>query len=75
MKPPDPNNSGDPRKKVAASMIPSKARPDALADLSIWLQSQWLRHYVMFSALGSETDGKQMARIGTFIDGLKGVRK
>ena len=75
MKPPPPKRNGDPRKEVAAHMIPSEAKPDALADLSIWLQSQWLRHYVMFSALGSETDRKQMARIGTFIDGLKEVRK
>ena len=75
MKPPDPSKSGDPRKEVAAAMIPSEAKPDALADLSIWLRARWLRHYVMFSALGSETDRKQMAQIGTFIDGLKGVRK
>ena len=66
--------NGDPVAKVAANMTePNK--PDTLHDLSRWLQSQWLRHYVMASALGSETDREQMVQIGAFIDALREVRK
>jgi hypothetical protein len=69
-----PNKNGGP-KTAALCVKPSQTKPDALGDLSIWLRSRWLRHYVMFSALGSETDREQMVRLGAFIDALKGVRK
>jgi hypothetical protein len=68
--------NGDLVAEAAANMNRAKTKkPDTLHDLSNWLRSQWLRSYVLFSALGSETDREQMARIGTFIDALKGVRK
>jgi hypothetical protein len=71
-----PSESGGTPKGTAANMNRAKTKkPDTLHDLSNWLRSCWLRHYVLFSALGSETDREQMARIGTFIDALKGVRK
>ena len=75
MKP--PNENGDHVAAAAALCVEHRAKtetPDALADLSIWLRSRWLRHYVMFSALGSETDREQMVRIGTFIDAVKEVQ-
>jgi hypothetical protein len=71
-----PNKNGDPVAEAAALCV-NQAKtitPDALRDLSIWLRSRWLRHYVMFSALGSETDREQMVRIGTFIDAVKEVQ-
>jgi hypothetical protein len=76
MKPPE-NKSGDHVAAVAALCVEHRAKtetPDALADLSSWLRSRWLRHYVMFSALGSETDREQMVMLGAFIDALKEVR-
>jgi hypothetical protein len=72
MKP--PNKSGDHVAAAAALCVSSQTKPDALADLSIWLRSRWLRHYVMFSALGSETDREQMVRLGTFITAIKEVQ-
>jgi hypothetical protein len=74
MKP--PNKSGA-HVAADAALCVNRAKtitPDALRDLSIWLRSRWLRHYVMFSALGSETDREQMVRIGTFIDAVKEVQ-
>jgi hypothetical protein len=73
MKP--PNKDGGPVSEAAALCVNRTTKPDALDDLSIWLRSRWLRHYVMFSALGSETDLEQMVRLGTFIDALKGVQQ
>ena len=63
MKPPDPSKSGGPRKEVAASMNPSEAKPDALADLSKWLKSQWLRSYTLHMALGGEADRVAMVML------------
>ncbi len=71
------NKSGD-HVAAAAALCVNRAKtekPDALGDLSNWLRARWLKHYVMFSALASETDREQMVRIGTFIDALKEVRK
>jgi hypothetical protein len=70
------NKSGD---HVAAAAAPvcvnrAKTEPDVLGDLSNWLRARWLKHYVMFSALASETDREQMVQIGAFIDALKEVR-
>lgn len=68
--------NGDPVAKAAAGMSRAKSeKPDVLGELSRWLNSQWLRSYVMASALGSETDREQMLRLGKFIDALKEVRK
>lgn len=67
--------NGDPVAEAAANMNRAEQKPETLSRLSRWLQSQWLRHYVMASALGSETDREQMIQIGAFIDALKEVRK
>ncbi len=74
MKPPNKNGA---HVAADAALCVNRAKtitPDTLGDLSIWLRSRWLRHYVMFSALGSETDREQMVRIGTFIDAVKEVQ-
>lgn len=75
MKPPDPKRNGDPRKEVAAHMNPSRVKPDALADLSKWLKSQWLRHDVLFRALRNEQDKRAALRFARFVDAIKEVRK
>ena len=74
MKPPTEKRNGGPVSEAAAIVNPAKDL-DVLGDLSSWLRSRWLRHYVLFSALGGETDREQMVRLGTFIDALKGVQK
>jgi len=63
LKPPDIKRNGAPRKEVAAHMIPSEAKPDALADLSKWLKSQWLRSYTLHMALGGEADRVAMVML------------
>lgn len=68
-----PKRSGG--QEAAAGMHRAKTKPDVLQALSSWLRSQWLRHYVMFSALGCEADREKMAQIGSFIDALREVRK
>jgi hypothetical protein len=73
MKP--PNKDGGPVSEAAALCVNRTTKPDTLADLSSWLRSRWLRHYVLFSSLASETDREQMVQIGAFIDALKEVRK
>jgi hypothetical protein len=72
------NKDGDHVAVIAALCVERRAKNqtlDTLADLSSWLRSRWLRHYVLFCSLGSETDREQMARLGRFIDALKGVRR
>ena len=71
LKPPDIKRNGDPRKEVAAHMIPSEAKPDALADLSIWLQSQWLRSYTLHMALGGEADRVAMVMLAACVKMVK----
>jgi hypothetical protein len=71
------NKDGGSVSETAALCVERRAKTetlDTLADLSSWLRSRWLRHYVLFCSLGSETDREQMARLGRFIDALKEVR-
>jgi uncharacterized protein CbrC (UPF0167 family) len=71
------NKDGDHVAVIAALCVERRAKTetlDALADLSNWLQSRWLRHYVLFCSLGAEIDREQMARLGRFVDALKEVR-
>lgn len=71
MKPPDIKRNGDPRKKVAAHMNPSRVKPDALADLSKWLKSQWLRSYTLHMALGGEADRVAMGMLAACVKMVK----
>lgn len=50
-------------------------KPDVLRELSNYLQSQWLRSYILFSALGGESDHHAMVRLGSFIDAIKEARQ
>jgi len=71
MKPPDIKRNGDPRKEVAAHINPSEAKPDALADLSKWLKSQWLRSYTLHMALGGEADRVAMVMLAACVKIVK----
>jgi len=71
MKPPDPNKSDGIREDTAASMFPSEAKPDALADLSKWLKSQWLRSYTLHMALGGEADRVAMVMLAACVKMVK----
>lgn len=71
MKPPDPSKSGGPAEGTAAIMNPSQVKPDALADLSKWLKSQYLRSYVLHSALGGEADRVAMVMLAECVKMVK----
>ena len=70
-----PNENGGPVAEAAANMNRARAKPDALAELSIWLRSQWLRRYALYSSLGGESDRIAMVMLAACIDLVKGVQK
>ena len=66
MKP--PNENGD----LSAAAIANPAKDvDALGDLSIWLQSQWLRSYTLHMALGGEADRVAMVMLAACVKIVK----
>lgn len=71
MKPPDPNENGGPVSEAAACVKPNRPRPDALADLSKWLKSQWLRSYTLHMALGGEADRVAMVMLAACVKMVK----
>jgi hypothetical protein len=52
-------------------MNPSRVKPDALADLSKWLKSQWLRSYTLHMALGGEADRVAMGMLAACVKMVK----
>lgn len=68
--------NGGPVAKAAAGMRRARSKkPDVLGELSRWLQSQWLRRYILFSGLAYEADRAAMAQLSRFIEAIKEVRK
>jgi hypothetical protein len=64
-----------PRKAAVTHEPRTKRSDDALREVSRWLQTQWLRHYLLFSGMASEADRLAMAQIGRFITAIKEARK
>jgi hypothetical protein len=75
MKPPSTKAKRRPVKAAVRVMEPSPKNPDALGELVNFLRGQWLRSYVLFSALGCERDRERMAMLARLVDIAKGVQK
>ena len=71
MKPPTEKRNGGPVSRTAACVKPNRPRPDALADLSKWLKSQWLRSYTLHMALGGEADRVAMVMLAACVKMVK----
>ena len=69
MKP--PNENGGPVSRTAACVKPKRPSSDALADLSKWLKSQWLRSYTMHMALEGEADRVAMVMLAACVKMVK----
>ncbi|MBU3665627.1 MAG: hypothetical protein FGM15_07095 [Chthoniobacterales bacterium] len=72
MKPHDEKRNGGPKTAATHGTLPQE--PDALGEVVNFLRGQWLRHYVLFSALGSERDRERMAMLARFVDAVQQAR-
>jgi hypothetical protein len=71
-----PKRNGGPVSKTAARVVkPLPKDSDDLGELVNFLKGQWLRSYVLFSALGGERDRERMAMFARFVDIAKGVQQ
>ena len=71
MKPPNPKRNGGSVSEAAACVEPKRPSSDALADLSKWLKSQWLRSYTLHMALGGEADRVAMVMLAACVKMVK----
>ena len=71
MKPPNPKRNGGSVSEAAACVKPKRPSSDALADLSKWLKSQWLRSYTLHMALGGEADRVAMVMLAACVKMVK----